>query len=193
MLKKPSREQWITVAWVGGFVACGFLVALIAAIVVVSQQLPELDEITHYQPRQPLEIVTREGIELAQFGPERRRFMPVGEFPDVLKDALIATEDADFRNHSGISVKGIVRAAFSNLFHRHRVLERYAGSLILLGIRLLDELRIHCLELVALTLNGGLEKRECIAHDSREECVVGRESMALQRVWLHSSGNRTAG
>jgi penicillin-binding protein 1A len=119
VLKKPSREKWITVAWVSGFVVAAFLVALIAAIVVVSQQLPELDEITHYQPRQPLEIVTREGIELAQFGPERRRFMPVGEFPDVLKNALIATEDADFRNHSGVSVKGIVRAAVANLF-RHR-------------------------------------------------------------------------
>jgi len=120
VLKKPSRQQWITIAWVGGFVACALLVALIAAVVVVSEQLPELDEITHYQPRQPLEIVTREGIELAQFGPERRRFVPVGEFPDVLKNALIATEDADFRNHSGVSVKGIVRAAVSNLLHHHR-------------------------------------------------------------------------
>ena len=120
LLKKPSREQWITIAWVSGFIACALLVALIAAIVVVSQQLPELDEITHYQPRQPLEIVTREGIELAQFGPERRRFVPVGEFPDVLKNALIATEDADFRNHSGVSVKGIIRAAVANVFHHRR-------------------------------------------------------------------------
>ena len=120
MLKKPSREQWITIAWVSGFIACAFLVALIAAIVVVSQQLPELDEITHYQPRQPLEIVTREGIELAQFGPERRRFMPVAEFPEVLKGALIATEDADFRNHSGVSVKGILRALLANLIHHKR-------------------------------------------------------------------------
>ncbi|MBW8756681.1 MAG: PBP1A family penicillin-binding protein [Burkholderiales bacterium] len=120
MLKKPSREQWITAAWIGGFVICAALVALIAAVVVVSNQLPELDEITHYQPRQPLEIVTREGLELAQFGPERRRFLPVGEFPDVLKNALIATEDADFRNHSGISLKGIARAAVSNLLHHHR-------------------------------------------------------------------------
>jgi len=120
VLKKPSRQQWITIAWVAGFAACALLVALIAAVVVVSGQLPELDEITHYQPRQPLEIVTREGIELAQFGPERRRFVPVGEFPDVLKNALIATEDADFRNHSGVSIKGIVRAAVSNLLHHHR-------------------------------------------------------------------------
>jgi len=120
VLKKPSREQWITLAWISGFVACAVLAALIVSVVVVSQQLPELDEITHYQPRQPLEIVTREGIELAQFGPERRRFMPVGEFPDSLKNALIATEDADFYKHSGISLKGILRAAVSNVFRHHR-------------------------------------------------------------------------
>ena len=120
MLKKPSRYPWITIAWVSGFIVAAFLVALIAAIVVVSEQLPELDEITHYQPRQPLEIVTREGIELAQFGPERRRFMPVGEFPKVLQDALISTEDADFRNHSGVSIKGITRAFFANLVHHRR-------------------------------------------------------------------------
>ena len=120
MLKKPSRDQWITIAWVSGFVVCALLAALIVSIVVVSEQLPELDEITHYQPRQPLEIVTREGIELAQFGPERRRFMPVGEFPDVLKKALISTEDADFYSHSGISLKGIARAMVSNLLHHHR-------------------------------------------------------------------------
>ena len=120
MLKKPSREQWITIGWVSGFAVLALVVALVVAVVVVSEQLPELDEITHYQPRQPLEIVTREGIELAQFGPERRRFVPVGEFPDVLKNALIATEDADFRNHSGVSIKGIVRAAVANVFHHHR-------------------------------------------------------------------------
>ena len=120
VLKKISKDQWITVAWVSGFVVAAFLVALIAAIVVVSQQLPELDEITHYQPRQPLEIVTREGVELAQFGPERRRFMPVGEFPKVLQDALIATEDADFRSHSGVSLKGITRAFFANMVHHRR-------------------------------------------------------------------------
>jgi len=116
----PSRNLWITLAWISGFIVCAILTALIVAVVVVSEQLPELDEITHYQPRQPLEIVTREGIELAQFGPERRRFMPLAGFPPVLKDALIATEDADFRNHSGVSVKGILRAALANVFRHKR-------------------------------------------------------------------------
>ncbi len=120
MLKKLTRQQWITVGWVSGFVVAGVLVALVTAIAVVTAQLPELDEITHYQPRQPLEILTRDGIELAQFGPERRRFVAIADFPKGLQDALIATEDAGFRGHNGVSIKGITRAFFANLFH-HRM------------------------------------------------------------------------
>ena len=39
VLKKLSRDQWITLAWVSGFIACALLAALIVAIVVVSEQL----------------------------------------------------------------------------------------------------------------------------------------------------------
>jgi penicillin-binding protein 1A len=117
---KITRKQWISAAWVAGWLAAALLVALVTAIAVVGAQLPELDEITHYQPRQPLEILSRDGLELAQFGPERRRFVPINDFPKILRDALLATEDADFYSHSGVSIKGIARAFVANLFHQHR-------------------------------------------------------------------------
>jgi penicillin-binding protein 1A len=117
---KITRQQWIAAAWVAGWAVAAMLVALVTAIAVVGAQLPELDEITHYQPRQPLEILSRDGLELAQFGPERRRFVPINDFPKILRDALLATEDADFYSHSGVSVKGIARAFLSNLFSQHR-------------------------------------------------------------------------
>jgi penicillin-binding protein 1A len=119
-LPKFTKQQWIKAGWIAGFSVAALIVALVTATLVVSAQLPELDEITHYQPRQPLEIVSRDGMQLAQFGPERRRFVPIAEFPKTLRDALLATEDADFYSHSGISVKGIARAAVSNLFHHRR-------------------------------------------------------------------------
>ena len=119
-LKQITKQQWITAGWIAGLSLAALIVALVTATLVVSAQLPELDEITHYQPRQPLEIVSRDGQQLAQFGPERRRFVPIAEFPKILRDALLATEDADFYSHSGISPKGIARAFVSNLFHRQR-------------------------------------------------------------------------
>ena len=120
MFKKPTKQQWITTAWVSGLVIAAILVAIATAAVVVNAGLPELDEITHYQPRQPLEILTRDGIELAQFGSERRRFVAIGDFPKILQQALISTEDADFYSHSGVSLKGIARAFFENLLHRRK-------------------------------------------------------------------------
>ncbi|MET0382579.1 MAG: PBP1A family penicillin-binding protein [Burkholderiaceae bacterium] len=121
MLKKLlSKDPWITAGWIAGLVFAATIAALAVAAVVVGAQLPELDEITHYQPRQPLEILTRDGVELAQFGPERRRFVAVNDFPKILQDALISTEDAGFRSHNGVSVKGIARAFFANLVHHRR-------------------------------------------------------------------------
>jgi penicillin-binding protein 1A len=120
VLKKPTKHQWIIAAWTAGLAVAALVVAVLTAAVVVNAQLPELDEITHYQPRQPLEILTRDGVELAQFGSERRRFVAIGDFPPLLKRALLATEDADFYEHRGISVKGIARAFVENLTHRHK-------------------------------------------------------------------------
>ncbi|UTM57745.1 penicillin-binding protein 1B [Photobacterium sp. CCB-ST2H9] len=46
---------------------------------------------------------------------EQRIFTPRKEFPEVLIDALLATEDRDFYHHSGVSPLAILRAAVVNL------------------------------------------------------------------------------
>ena len=111
------KSPWLTAAWIaGGFVGIVALLVVIAVVAVWSQ-LPALDEIEHYQPRQPLKIVTRDDIEIGEFGPERREFVPIAKMPRVLQDAVIAVEDADFRTHAGVSPKGIARAFVANLGH----------------------------------------------------------------------------
>ncbi|UIP28365.1 penicillin-binding protein 1B [Photobacterium sp. TLY01] len=46
---------------------------------------------------------------------EQRIFTPREEFPEVLIDALLATEDRDFYHHGGVSPLAILRAALVNL------------------------------------------------------------------------------
>ncbi|MGF1727403.1 penicillin-binding protein 1B [Photobacterium nomapromontoriensis] len=46
---------------------------------------------------------------------EQRIFMPREQFPDVLVDALLVTEDRDFYYHDGVSPLAIVRAMLVNL------------------------------------------------------------------------------
>lgn len=92
-----------------GAVLLGLLMAWYAV------DLPPLDEATDYRPRQHLTVLAADGPEIAQFGSERRIFVPVAAMPQALKDAVIATEDAGFYEHKGISWRGVARAALANL------------------------------------------------------------------------------
>jgi penicillin-binding protein 1A len=77
--------------------------------------LPPLDKALNYQPKQPLQIFTADGVEIAQFGTERRQFVPIAQIPKLLQDAVIAVEDTRFREHGGIDPVGMARAAVAML------------------------------------------------------------------------------
>ena len=77
--------------------------------------LPPIDRIVNYQPRQPLQVLTADGVEIAQFGTERRQYTPLAQIPRRFQDALLAVEDGRFRSHSGIDPQGMARAVLSML------------------------------------------------------------------------------
>lgn len=114
MLKLFVRRPWL-----GAIVALPVVLLLVGAIVAafIWVQLPALDTLTDYQPRQPLRIVSEEGQLLGEFGSERRRFVPLKDIPKPMQDALLAVEDSDFWTHSGIDFGGIARAFLRNLTH----------------------------------------------------------------------------
>ncbi len=85
------------------------------AAVWVYPDLPPLDRVTDYQPRQPLQVVSADGVELAQFGAERRQFVPIASTPALLKAAVLAVEDTRFYQHPGIDPKSVARALFAAL------------------------------------------------------------------------------
>ncbi len=77
--------------------------------------LPPIDRIVNYQPKLPLQVVTADGVDIAQFGAERRIYVPLAQTPKMLQDAVLSVEDARFREHSGIDPKGMARAALALL------------------------------------------------------------------------------
>lgn len=79
------------------------------------RDLPALDKATDYRPLQHLQVLSADGVELAQFGSERRIFVPIAQVPQGLRDAVLAVEDAQFYDHAGISLRGLLRATFANL------------------------------------------------------------------------------
>ena len=91
------------------------LIALLLASAWYWNELPPLDKATAYRPRQHLQVMTADGVAIAQFGTERREFVPIAQMPKRLAEAVLAVEDAGFREHGGISWRGLVRATLANL------------------------------------------------------------------------------
>jgi penicillin-binding protein 1A len=117
----PSAVRQRGILILGGIVLALLALLLLGALVLggmalwYAQDLPSLDKATDYRPRQHLQVLTADGAEIAQFGTERRLFVPLAATPKLLRDAVIAVEDHTFYEHGGISWRGVARAAWSNL------------------------------------------------------------------------------
>ena len=98
-----------------GSVALALICSPLAPVRAATFELPPIDRIVNYQPRQPLQVLTADGVEIAQFGSERRQYTPLAQIPRRLQDALLAVEDGRFRSHSGIDPQGMARAVLSML------------------------------------------------------------------------------
>jgi penicillin-binding protein 1A len=79
------------------------------------QQLPAVDHLAQYSPALPLRIYSSEGTLLAEYGEERREFLPIERIPLVMRQALLAIEDARFYEHGAVDFTGLIRATLANL------------------------------------------------------------------------------
>jgi len=104
--------------WGLGVVAAGVIavICIIAvALAVAYPNLPDISELADYRPKLPLRVFSSEGTLIGEFGEERRNLTPISTVPKVMKDAVLAAEDARFYDHGGIDYKGMLRAGLANL------------------------------------------------------------------------------
>ena len=90
-------------------------------------ELPSVSKLEDYTPSLVTKIYDCKGQLITELFTERRSLTPLKEIPVDLQNAVIATEDANFFKHWGISPKGIMRAAFNNIV-KHRAAQ--GGSTI---------------------------------------------------------------
>lgn len=109
-----SQRWHYALAFVAGLgVVSASLAGLAAALIYPN--LPSLDSLTDYKPKIPLRIYSSDGALLAEFGEERRAFMPIGQVPKLMQQAIIAAEDERFYEHGGVDTLGVLRAAGANI------------------------------------------------------------------------------
>ena len=129
----PARERatglsgvaiWLSrsALWLVG-IAASLAVALVVAVglalAVAYPNLPEISGLLDYRPKLPMRIYAADGVLLGEYGEERRNFTPLAQIPKVMQDAVLASEDARFYEHSGVDIKGVLRAGLAQ-FSRSR-------------------------------------------------------------------------
>ncbi|MEJ2656853.1 MAG: PBP1A family penicillin-binding protein [Desulfobacterales bacterium] len=96
----------------GGMV--GFFIAL-------TKDLPQIRNLESFKPSSITRIYSRDGALLSELFWEKRDPVSIKIIPDLLKKAMLVTEDRSFYTHSGIDLKGIFRAAFRDIKARRFV------------------------------------------------------------------------
>src|SRR4030042_6081207 len=110
----PVKKKIITIfAIIIGAVACG---VGIGAFFALTADFPQIRSLQEYRPSAVTRIFSSDEVLLAELFQEKRNPVPLSEVPDRLKSAIIATEDRNFYQHTGIDVKGIARALVKDLF-----------------------------------------------------------------------------
>nr|WP_217906320.1 PBP1A family penicillin-binding protein [Vibrio sp. JPW-9-11-11] len=77
----------------------------------VKPELPDVATLKDVQLQTPMQVFSRDGKLISQFGEKRRIPVAYDDIPQHLIEALIATEDSRFYDHPGIDPIGITRAA----------------------------------------------------------------------------------
>ena len=84
--------------------------ALSGLLIVYKSDLPRVQELQDYRPNVITELYSDDGRTVGSFALERRVVISYDEIPELLRDALIATEDKNFETHWGVDVAGVARA-----------------------------------------------------------------------------------
>ena len=117
--KAPRRHPVLrflgwTVALGGTLVVSGALVGIVA-YEVASSRLPPLTSLTDYKPKLPMQVFSADGLLIGEYGSEKRTVVSYSNFPEKMRQAILAAEDDDFFTHHGIDLFGVARAVLANV------------------------------------------------------------------------------
>lgn len=107
----PNFKKYIKWFWLlcaGGFTS--ILLLFLLASWGVFGDLPTFEELENPENNLASEIISSDGKTLGTYAIENRKPIRFNDLPDNLVNALIATEDERFFNHSGIDFRGLARA-----------------------------------------------------------------------------------
>src|ERR1700730_3585550 len=78
--------------------------AAVGLLFVYSSDLPEIRALAYYHPNVVTELYADDGQSIGTFALQRRILLAYSQIPNVLRNAVITTEDQHFDEHWGVDI-----------------------------------------------------------------------------------------
>jgi penicillin-binding protein 1A len=94
----------------------GLLITLLAAVTSAAiqwyfiPQLPTAESLKDIRLQTPFRVYSHDGLFIAEYGEQRRLPLALHEIPPLMIQAVLSAEDDRFYTHSGVDMKGLLRA-----------------------------------------------------------------------------------
>ena len=109
--EKAKKHRILTILTTIAIIILSLLLLFMLYIVITA---PKFDEDELYNKEATI-LYDAKGDEYARIGSEKRELVTYDELPQVLVDAIVATEDSRFFQHSGFDLARFMRASFGQL------------------------------------------------------------------------------
>ena len=113
--KKKSKWKWLKILLIIFFVCCILgLTCMCGFFYYIVKNAPEFDPNQLYQKESSI-LYDNKGVIIDKLGAQDREKITYDELPEVLVDAIIATEDSRFFQHNGFDLPRFVKAVIGQL------------------------------------------------------------------------------
>ena len=102
------------------FLATALVGTASGVLFAYADDLPQISALDDYRPNTITRLLARDGQVIGEFATERRVVIGYDDMAPALRNAIIATEDAGFNQHFGLSVSRIVITGLKDMFTGQR-------------------------------------------------------------------------
>ena len=113
--KKSTIRKVVKISFTSGIVlGIVGVISLVGFLFYVASTAPEFN-ITNLTMKEMTLIFDKNGKQIAELGTEKRELIKYEDLPEVLIDALIATEDSRFFQHNGFDAPRFIKASIGQI------------------------------------------------------------------------------
>src|SRR5579884_1772295 len=113
---RTARRPFVGRVVFGVFVLIAAFLGTIAGLLMVySTDLPQISDLERYRPSTITELYDDHGRQIGSFALQRRVLATYDDFPRVLRDAILSTEDKNFEKHLGINFWRVMGATYRDI------------------------------------------------------------------------------